>query len=210
MKHWVFDLDGTLVDSVGHYGVKLEKIFNLFSLKFTNEDLLRSRNYFDVLEFFSLYLEAPKAEEACRILQKISIEMAPQVNAFPGIADLLSLLEQKGAHLSIWTGRDMASGQSILQHTGLAKFFKHVVSCTCVTKTKPDPEGLQKLLNLTQFKNHETLMIGDHAFDVRGANALGVKALSVSWGEEGSHPLQAESAEHFFKIADLHKWAENI
>ena len=210
MKHWVFDLDGTLVDSVGHYGIKLEQIFSHFNLKFTSEDLHRSRNYFDVLEFFSLYLENAKAQEACRILQQISIKMAPQVNAFPGIVELLQLLEKKGSHLSIWTGRDLASGQSILQHTGLGKFFKNIVTCTCVTKTKPDPEGLQKLLSLTQFKNHETLMIGDHAFDVRGAKALGVKALSVSWGEEGPHPLEQESAAHFFKISDLHDWAEKL
>ena len=210
MKHWVFDLDGTLVDTVGHYGIKLSKIFAHFNLQFTDADLLRSRDYFDVHEFFSLYMENVKVVEACKILQNISIEMAPQVKAFDGITELLGLLEEKGTYLSIWTGRDLASGQKILEHTGLNRFFKSIVSCTCVQKTKPNPEGLLKLLEMTKFKNSETLMIGDHPFDVRGAKAVGVKALSVSWNEHGPNPLEAESEGHFSDIKVLHKWADEL
>lgn len=210
MKHWVFDLDGTLVDTVGHYGIKLAKIFSHFGLEFTEADLVRSKNYFDIRAYFSLYLEEPKVSEACLILQNISIEMAPQVKAFEGIENLLNLLEAKGAHLSIWTGRDLASGKKILEHTGLERFFKSIVTCTCVNKTKPDPEGLLKLLTMTRFKNFETLMIGDHAFDIRGAKSVGVKALSVSWNELGPHPLQAESHHHFSEVSLLHKWAEAL
>lgn len=209
MNHWVFDLDGTLVDTLDQYFAKLEKIFAHFDVPFT--DVVRSRalDYFDTREFLSLHLNDIHLDEACRLLGRLSVEYAAQARIFEGMLDLLQFLNAKGVHLSLWTGRDEASARSILQHTGLHGFFKSFVSGTCVVKKKPNPEGLLKLLDMTGFQGHESIMVGDHLYDLQGARASGVQSISVSWLKGGPHPLEALSDRHFYRVPDLLHWAQS-
>jgi phosphoglycolate phosphatase-like HAD superfamily hydrolase len=57
-----------------------------------------------------------------------------------------------------------------------------VVTCDDVSKTKPDPEGILKLLDDLKLQPEEVIVLGDHAVDVQAAHNAGVHALGVSHG----------------------------
>ncbi len=57
-----------------------------------------------------------------------------------------------------------------------------VVACHDVQKTKPDPEGISKLLKLLHIDKHETIILGDHPVDMKAAKAAGVYAIGMSHG----------------------------
>lgn len=57
-----------------------------------------------------------------------------------------------------------------------------VVTCEDVTKTKPDPEGILKLLDELQVNPDEIIVLGDHAADMQAAQAAGVHAIGISHG----------------------------
>ncbi|MGE3684017.1 MAG: HAD family hydrolase [Bdellovibrionales bacterium] len=207
MKHWIFDLDGTLVDTIETYFEKIRRVFAHFDVSYTQADLQKSCDYFDGREYFALYLEEPHVSEACSMLAALSLELAPLAQPFNGVRELLEWLQERGIHMSVWTGRDLASAQRILEHTGLRSFFSSIVSGTCVMRKKPDPEGIKKLVSHSKFGADVSLMIGDHLYDIQGARAAGVAAVSVSWLVSGAHPLETVSDFHFYTVNDLHRWA---
>ena len=53
------------------------------------------------------------------------------------------------------------------------------------------------------------VMIGDHAMDIKGAKAAGVKSVSVAWDKNVSE-AQKLSDHHFTTVSDLHDWAKTI
>jgi phosphoglycolate phosphatase-like HAD superfamily hydrolase len=57
-----------------------------------------------------------------------------------------------------------------------------IVTCEEVTKTKPDPEGILKLMDELGVKPHEVIALGDHAVDVQAARAAGVHTIGISHG----------------------------
>jgi phosphoglycolate phosphatase-like HAD superfamily hydrolase len=57
-----------------------------------------------------------------------------------------------------------------------------VVSCEEVTKIKPNPEGILKLLAQLGVKKDEVIVLGDHAVDMQAAKAAGLHAIGISHG----------------------------
>ncbi len=69
-----------------------------------------------------------------------------------------------------------------------------VITCEEVAKTKPDPEGILKLIEQLQAKLDETLVIGDHPADMQAAQAAGLHAVGISHGFSTSEELLKEGA----------------
>ncbi len=57
-----------------------------------------------------------------------------------------------------------------------------IVTCNDVTKTKPDPEGILKLMEALGVNSEEVLVLGDHLVDMQAARAAGVHAVGISHG----------------------------
>src|SRR4051794_2657939 len=105
MKHWVFDLDGTLVDSFSHYFQLLEEIFARFGARFGGD--LRLPALTELLpEFFEKHLGAGAVAPAIALLQEQSNEDARRIQPFGGIVPLLDHLRSEGARIAVWTNRD--------------------------------------------------------------------------------------------------------
>lgn len=74
-----------------------------------------------------------------------------------------------------------------------------VVTCEDVAKTKPDPEGILKLLDELQVAKHEVIVLGDHAVDMQAAHAAGLHGIGISHGFGTPAELQEAGA---VRIAD--------
>lgn len=57
-----------------------------------------------------------------------------------------------------------------------------IVTCDDVTKTKPDPEGILKLVDELGVSKDEVVILGDHAVDMKAAHAAGVHSIGISHG----------------------------
>jgi phosphoglycolate phosphatase-like HAD superfamily hydrolase len=57
-----------------------------------------------------------------------------------------------------------------------------IVTCEDVTKTKPDPEGILKLIDTLGVKTEEAVVLGDHTVDIQAATAAGVRSIGISHG----------------------------
>ncbi len=57
-----------------------------------------------------------------------------------------------------------------------------IATCEDVTKTKPDPEGILKLMDQLNLKSDEVIVLGDHVVDIQAAKAAGLHAIGISHG----------------------------
>lgn len=204
-RHWVFDLDGTLVDSHTVYFQTLHELLPRQGLSIESVDFEKVRKQFG-LDFLKNYFEHSRAEEIFRELTKMNIERLHQVTPFDGISSVLSDLRSSGRTVSVWTGRDGESARATLKHHGLDAHLHYFASCTCVTNNKPHPEGLFKVMREAKSHADEVIMVGDTHFDIDAAKAAGVRSVSVSWNDDSSNQLRGHSDHHFATVAEFHDW----
>jgi phosphoglycolate phosphatase-like HAD superfamily hydrolase len=207
MKHWVFDLDGTLVDSFSHYFVLLSDIFSTHGARFSDE-LRRPALTQSVAEFFEQHLGPEAVPSAVSVLHERSIEDAKHIRPFTGMLPTIRSLKENGSRVAVWTNRDLASAQSIILHSGLKPFIELCVSGNCTVQRKPNPEGLLRIVQHFGCDAASVTMVGDHDFDVMAAKTAGARGVRANWHAYWKPEPCAHSDFQFSQIEDFKKWIE--
>ncbi len=209
MKNWVFDLDGTLVDSFGLYFKSMREIFADHGREF-HSDLHLPALTEPLGDLFSLHLGSDRVNRAFDALQEKSNLDAPRIEPFAGIPELIDELIAKGAKIAVWTNRDLQSAELILKATGLKRKLEHCVSGTCVTRRKPDAEGLKGIIRRFDCSPSDVVMVGDHEHDVLGAQSAGATAVRASWHGYWSIEKCTQADFQFFTVPDFSAWARSV
>ncbi len=177
MKYWVFDLDGTLIDSFGHYFSLIEEFIGQ---KISREE---KKHYIGVhpSQIFADKLESEKVEIALKELNHRSQLDAGSISTFNSISLIFNILSKNGCRIAVWTSRDLESAKAVLEYTGLKKQVEYLISGDCVSLRKPNPEGLLKIKSLFNCDTHEMVMVGDHEHDMQAGHKTGVFSIRASW-----------------------------
>lgn len=181
LKGFIFDLDGTLIDSLPV--VRTSLIATL--LKFSG------RVYSDK-ELFPLY--GPSEEGIFRKLYPDSWREALEfylneydrahieyAKPFPGVVEALTLLQERKMKLALVSGKGPGSMELSLKHSGLKHFFELIITGSELRASKP--EHIRQVLKLWNLSPEEVVYIGDIAYDVRSAKEVGVLPISALWAE---------------------------
>lgn len=181
LKGIIFDLDGTLVDS-------LSTTFDAFNHAFVRHGVRKHTpaeivKYFGAGEnkIFSQMLgpeKGPLAYHTCRAYMDANRHLVPLHN---GIGDLLDLLKEKNIPISICTGRTWSTTEIILDHLGLMERFVTVIAYDHVSKPKPAPEGLILAMKKMDLSPEDTMFVGDSNFDIVAGRAAGVHSVGALW-----------------------------
>lgn len=180
LKGIVFDLDGTLVDSLSAtFEAFNYAIASLGAATLTPQEILK---YFGPGEgeIFAKILGPDKADAAYELCREHLNANLHQIPLHHGVGDLLERLKSSGVPISIFTGRSWSTTESILKHHCLLDRFITVVAYDHVSCPKPSPEGLHLALSRMGLAADSTLFVGDSPVDMqasRSAGALGVAAL---------------------------------
>lgn len=210
MKYWVFDLDGTLIDSFGPYFKALNQIFESCGMQFTDDLKLKSLTM-PAYDFLNLSLGNENGTEAIKKLDDISRQDAGDIDTFEQIDRVLHLIKRKKDNqIAIWTSRELFSTKLILDATGIQKHIEICVSGSCVSKHKPDPEGLYKIIDHFGCNPHEVVMIGDHHNDVLAAKAAGSYAIRASWNPYWKADKCPHADQQFFNSSNFIEWIETL
>ena len=211
MKHWVFDLDGTIVDSLTVHFQILEKIFLKFNQPFSkkNHNELLKVTSKTLPNYFEFQFGLENVESALEMFSDLTNAALKSIKPFTGIEELLKTLKSKGSLLAVWTARDLAATQKILQYTGLESYFSICISGCCTTQGKPHPEGLQKIANHFESDSSEMVMVGDFDSDMLGAQVFGTKAIRVLWHPSVEYKKCEIANWQFSKVSDFQNWIDN-
>ena len=190
----VFDLDGTLIDSEASSFQLFSKVLKPYNLGPIEKvfETIRSQtpeNLFDNI------LSKEDAQQALRQLQVVDKELSTKIELFPGIAKMLDALSSQNVHLALWTARDRASTERLLENLSLKSYFPYWLSGSCVSKNKPDSEGLFKIMEHYSCQQDDVVMVGDHRHDVEAALSQNCSAVLVRWK---ANPVPMISGVHSF------------
>ena len=114
---------------------------------------------------------------------------------YEGIVDAVVGLDAAGCPMGIVTSKVGFMAERALVHTGLARYMRCVIASDSTEKHKPDPEPVLLALDRLGSAPGDALFVGDSPYDMQAARAAGVHALGVSWGAFSAHALQAAGAE---------------
>ena len=194
----LFDVDGTLVNSIEGYRLAAERAVSPYGWTVSAEAVSRTMNFGE--SFWDLVLpperrgdEALIARLRAEILGHWPDILAASVLVDAGIGPLLARLRAAGLRLGICTA---SRGESFrpLEQAGLLEFFDVVVTARDVRATKPDPEGLHLCLDRLGIPATEAAYVGDTVTDMRASHAAGLFAVGVLTGAGTSSLLSAAGA----------------
>lgn len=193
----IFDVDGTLVDSVEAYRVVAERAAAPYGISITREIVCHALNT-NHPTFWELVVSAdhPDQVELIAALRQEAMRQWPQVlrehgGIFPGLRETLEWLKNRQTRIAIVTGSRGGSLQP-LREAGLIDYFETIITGRDIKRRKPDPEGLLKCLDNLQIKPDETLYVGDTPTDIQAGHAAGMASVAVLTGAGDSALLSIE------------------
>jgi len=104
------------------------------------------------------------------------------VRAFPGVPEMLDALGARGARMAVVTSKLEPSARRSLDFLGLADHFECVVGLEATEKHKPDPAPVRYALERLGARPEEAAFVGDSPHDVIAGNAAGVATVATLWG----------------------------
>jgi len=202
----VFDIDGTLLDSMPLVMKGLALAVEAFrprpdrrevmgSLGGPSEDCLRRLLGGDghVAEAMGRYMEFLHAHR-------------DSARLFRGARQLVADLHAAGLPLGIWTGRERTWAVAELQAHAFEAFFSPVICGDDLPSHKPDPAGLLQIAAGWRLAAAEVLFVGDSDQDLAGARAGGVPMVAIRHGREIAPELLAHPVAVFDTAPEAYAW----
>jgi pyrophosphatase PpaX len=186
----VFDLDGTLVNSMPMVLASFTYAIEVFqSVPAPLEIFEKLAGPADICLRNLLEDEMNLPNAMARLLE-YNRTHHHQIVPFPGAVEMLELLLKNGTEVALWTGRDRRTTDEILSAHGLWKYFQRVVCGDDFDSHKPDPEGLMHILDELSLKNSEVLFVGDADVDVLAGHASQVPTMLIRHSRTVSHHIR--------------------
>jgi len=192
----VFDLDGTLVDSMPMVLRAFAHALEPFRPDLSPTDIFQRLGGPPARMMLELTGDEAKAAEAVRRLDSFGFDDGALVEPFVGMHGMLDALHKRGLALAIWTGRDRITTEAILSAHGLNRYFTVVVCGDDLATHKPHPEGLVTILRRLNVSPSDTLYAGDADADVLGGDEAGVRTVLISHGREVEPLIQGKAWRH--------------
>jgi len=187
MNLLIFDLDGTLIDSKLDLVHSVNASRALMNLGPLSEELVSSYvgNGAPVLMRRALGPDASEADVARGLeyfLKYYRAHMLDNTRLYPGVREALDRLLSQGQKMAVLTNKPVKFSRSLVEGLGLGKHFFQVYGGNSFEQKKPDPIGIERLLDETGASRERTIMVGDSGVDVRTARNAKVIACGVSYG----------------------------
>lgn len=188
----VFDLDGTLLDSLPLVLRAFAHALEPFGPRPTMEIFARlggppSRVFHTLLD------KVEHVPAALERLEAFNRDNDHRIEPFSGMATMLSLLQARGVRLAVWTGRDRETTGTLMRLHRMEDYFHTVLCGDDLPTHKPDPEGLRQIIQRLGVAADETLFVGDADVDVLGGVACAVDTVLIRHGREVDAAVSAQA-----------------
>jgi pyrophosphatase PpaX len=192
----LFDLDGTLVDTVPFILAAVRHAFVGYGPGPTDAEWIAGIGTPLRAQLASFAREPGDVDELLARYRAFWIEHHDAMTrTFPGALETAGLLARRGHPLGVVTAKTEEGALRTLRHTGLLPLVSALVGADTCERAKPDPEPVRVALARLERPAREALLVGDSVHDVAAACAAGVRAIGVTWGACDRGRLVAAGAE---------------
>lgn len=206
---WLFDLDGTLVDTapdLGHAANQVRAECGLPPLPLIDYRPAASggaRGLLGVgLGITPEHPEFPQRRDS--FLAHYRTGISRHSRPFPGVLELLLALDLQGARWGVVTNKPGWLTQPLMQDLELAPRAACIVSGDSTPHPKPAPDPLLLACSELGVKPRDCVYVGDDLRDVEAARAAKMRSVAAGWGYEGRTPITEWKADFFAaNVTDL-------
>lgn len=190
---FIWDLDGTLLDSYEAILSGIEETFAQFSIPYDKEKVRGFILKFSVQDLLERVAEERKLD--VEVLNQVRAQSLSEKNAqvvlMPGAREVLAWADEAGIQQFVYTHKG-DNAFAILRDLGLESYFKEILTSQSGFARKPSPEAATYLLDKYQLDPENTYYIGDRTLDVEFAQNSGIRSINfLESSFEGNHRIQA-------------------
>ncbi len=211
VKGFVFDVDGTLVNSNSRHVECWQKAFELVGVSVGKDKIkgLIGKGAWQIVdEVLGSDVEKEKKikviEEHTRNFEKVIGE----VKAFPGLFELFQEIKKRGLLIALATSTKAQFVEDYLKRFKIKSLVEAYTTVEEVTRHKPHPEVLLKAAEKINLKAEEAIAVGDSVWDIQAGRRGGFKVVALLSGGISKEVLMKEKPDWLFK--DLIDLKENL
>ena len=198
---YIFDLDGTLINSIDDLATSCNFALRQFGLKEYAVDEVRMMVGNGVKKLMERAtpngLANPHFEEIYSLFRKhYMAHSLDTTRPYPGIMETLSVLKSNNKKLSVVSNKFYAATQEIVAH-----FFGTLIPVAIGERDnirkKPAPDTVVEAMRQLGARREECVYVGDSDVDIDTARNCGIPCISVLWGFRSKEFLLAHGATQF-------------
>lgn len=208
----IFDLDGTLLDSVpdlasaidsmlldlGRPAAGIERVRDWVG---NGSAVLVRRALAGSIEYASV--DEQEAEVAHQVFLQAYSGGHALTSVYPGVMAFLDALKARGIAMAVATNKPERFVAPLLEEKGMLGYFDWLVGGDTLPVQKPDPAALHWIMQKAGVAVADTLFIGDSRNDVLAGQAAGVKVVAVSYGYNHGRPVSLENPDLLVDSLDV-------
>ncbi len=189
---FLFDLDGTLVDSIPD----LTKAINLLREELDLPAVTSGQVRGYVGDGVGLLLQRALPKELFnphrrkRFMEIYTEHLTDETVIYPGILEFLEM--HRGKPMAVVTNKPQHLADIIVDRLDLSPFLQNVIGAELALQRKPHPDMVHHALNLLGCSPDRTVLLGDHHVDLRAAHAANIKSCFCAWGLGHADGLRAD------------------
>ncbi|HEX9715177.1 MAG TPA: HAD family hydrolase [Desulfurivibrionaceae bacterium] len=202
----LFDLDGTLVDSLADLANSMNRV--LIRQGFAAHPAQAYRYFVGdgIIKLVQRALPAEAQQEdviqdcAQKMRQEYALHWADTTRPYPGIAELLDTLAGRGIEMAILSNKPDELTQKVVRTLLPQWDFAAVAGARETIPRKPDPVGALRIAKLLRRKPADFLYLGDTNTDMQTARAAGMFAIGALWGFRTAEELKENGAQALLSV----------
>jgi len=194
----IFDMDGTLLDSMAcladwlHRAVKDHCPASVTPATITRAFGPTEKQI--ITQFVSKDLVQPCLDAYYDFYEREQ----DRVFVYPGIDKLLEAVRNQGIPMALCTGKSRRAVEISLKRLRWSSYFKVIITGDDTTRFKPDPEGLNLILDQIPAARQRTIFIGDSPADTEAARKAGIISGRAEWGLQEQVPKMIAQPDYGF------------
>lgn len=198
----IFDLDGTLVDSVElivesfRYATRA-----VLGVELPYEEMIAHvgkplREQMDIID-------PARGEELVRVYREFNHrEHDRMLKLYAGVADLLAGLQAQGIRVGLVTSKSRATTWMAFDTTGIEPMLDAIVCAEDTGRNKPFPDPILRALQELGVGAESACYVGDSPYDLQAARAASVRSVAVTWGVFEEARLAAERPDRLVRSVE--------
>jgi phosphoglycolate phosphatase len=195
----LFDLDGTLIDSIADLTDAVNHLRNAFSHPPLPMDAVRERVGKGSRNLMMQVLPGVKGPELERALSMFldfnRQHIADKSRLYPGIMDMLQELDAQHIKMAVVSNKNESLSTCILQSFGIQDLFASISGGDTFTEMKPSPLPLLTVIDSLGIDPDECVMAGDSINDIQAGNHANIATIACTWGYGNPEELAGADAQ---------------